>query len=76
MSFLQISAYVNATEEIDLRFVCGSGLILYVYAEAADSAASNGRRSVSGVAFILGDTDTCWKSGTQKCSSTSNILVK
>ena len=41
--------YVNATKEIGLRFVRGSGLRLSVYADVDYAAASNDRRSVSGV---------------------------
>ena len=38
---LQIAAYVNATKEIDLRFVRGSVLKRSVYADAYYAAASN-----------------------------------
>ena len=55
-TLLQVVAYVNATKEIDLRFVRGSGLRLSVYVGANYAAASNGRRSVSDVAVMLGDT--------------------
>ena len=62
---------MNATKEIGLRFVCGSGLKLSVYADADYAAASNDRRSVSGVAVILRDTAIGWKSSTQKCVTTA-----
>ena len=43
-------------------------MILSVNADADHAAASNDRRSVSGVAFTLGDTAIIgWKSGTEKC---------
>ena len=45
-ALLQVAAYVNATKEIGLRFVRGSGLRLSVYADADYAAASNDRRSV------------------------------
>ena len=53
---LQVAAYVNATKEIGLRFVRGSGLRLSVYADADCAAAFNDRRFVSGVGIMLGDT--------------------
>ena len=56
-ALLQVAAYVNATKAIGLRFVRGSGLRLSV-------AVSNDRRSVSGMAVIMGDTAICWKSST------------
>ena len=70
-ALLQVAAYVNATKEMGLRFVRGSGLRLSVYADADYAAASNDRRSVSGVAVMLGDTATGWKSSTQKCVTTA-----
>ena len=42
-----------------------------MYADADYAAASNDRRSVSGVAVILGDTAIGWKSSTQKCVTTA-----
>ena len=45
---LQIAAYVNCTKKIGLKFVRGSDLKLSVFADADYTAASNGRRSVSG----------------------------
>ena len=69
-ALLQVAAYVNATKEMGLRFVRGSGLRLSVYADADYPAASNDRRSVSGVAVMLGDTAIGWKSSTQKCVTT------
>ena len=63
--------YVNTTKEIGLRFVRGSGLRLFVYADADYAATSNDRRSVSGVAVILGDTTIGCVSGTQKCVTTA-----
>ena len=55
-AFLQLAAYVNATKAMGLRFVRGSGLRLPVYADTDYAAASNDRRSVSGVAVMSGDT--------------------
>ena len=69
-TLLQIAAYVNSTKEIGLKFVRGSGLKLTVFAGADYAAASNGRRSVSGVAVMLGDTSIGRKSSTQKCVTT------
>ena len=51
-----VAAFMNATKEIDLRFVRRSGLRLFVYADADNVGASNDRRSVSGVAVMLRDT--------------------
>ena len=62
---------MNATKEIGLRLVRGSGLRLSVYADAGYAAASNDGRSVSGVAVMLGDTAIGWKSSTQKCVTTA-----
>ena len=49
----------------------GSGLKLSVFAYVNCAAASNGRRSVSGLAVMLGDTATSWKSSTQECVTTA-----
>lgn len=54
---LENAAYVNATKEIGLRFVHGSSLNLSVHVDTDYGAASNDRRSVSGVVEMLGDTD-------------------
>ena len=62
---------MNATKEIGLKFVRGSGLRLSVYADADYAAASNDRRSVSDVAVILGGTAISWKNSTQKCVMTA-----
>ena len=70
-ALLQVATYVNATKEIGLRFVRSSGLRLFVYADADYAAASNDRRSVSGVAVMLGDTAIGWKSSTQKSVTTA-----
>ena len=70
-ALLQVAAHVNATKEMGLRFVRGSGLRLSVYADADYAAASDDRRSVSGVAVMLGDTAIGWKSSTQKCVTTA-----
>ena len=69
--FLQVAAYVNATKEICLRFLRGSGLRLYVYINADYAEASNDRRSVADIAVMLGDTAIGWKSSTQKCVTTA-----
>ena len=66
----QIAAYVNSTKEIGLMFVLGSGLKLTLFADADYAAAFNDRRSVSGMAVILGDTAIGWKSSWQKCVTT------
>ena len=70
MALLQVAASVNATKEMGLRFVRGSGLRLSVYEDVNFAAASNDRRSVSGVAVMLGDTAIGLKSSTQKCVTT------
>ncbi|CAN0424454.1 unnamed protein product [Ascophyllum nodosum] len=67
-ALLQVAAlYVNATEEMGLWFGRGSSTRLSVNVDADHAAASNDQRSVSGVAFTLGDTAIGWKSGTEKC---------
>ena len=71
-ALLQVAAYVNATKEMGLRFVRGSGLRLSVYADADYAVVSNDRRSVSVVAVKLGDTAIGWKSSTQKCETTAS----
>ncbi|CAM9682891.1 unnamed protein product, partial [Ascophyllum nodosum] len=71
MALLQVAAYVNATKEMGLRFVQGSGLRLSVYADADYTAVSNDRRSVSGVAVMLGNTTIGWESSKQKCVTTA-----
>ncbi|CAM9961521.1 unnamed protein product [Ascophyllum nodosum] len=70
-ALLQVAAYVNTTKEIGLKFVRGFGLKLSAYADADYAAASNDRRSVSGVAVVLGDTAIDWKSSAQKCVTTT-----
>ena len=75
-ALFQVAEYVNATKNIGLRFARGSGLRLSVYADADYAAASNHRRSVSGVAEILGDTAIGWKSSTQKCVTTATCEVE
>ena len=72
-ALLQVAAYANATNGIDLRLVRGSGLKLSVYADADYVAASNDRRSVSGMAVLVGDTAIGWKSSTQKCVTTATF---
>ena len=62
---------MNSTKEMGLKFVRGSGLKLSVFADADYAAASNNRRSVSGVAVMLGGTAVGWKSSTQKCVTTA-----
>ena len=75
-ALLQVDAYVNATKEIGLKFVWGSGLRLLVYADADYAAASNDRRPVSSVAVMLGDIAIGWKSTTQKCVTTATWEAK
>ena len=70
-ALLQVAASVNGTKEMGLRFVRGSGLRLSVYADADYAAVSNDRRSVSGVAVMLGDTTIGWKNSTQRCVTTA-----
>ena len=62
---------MNATKEIGLRFVRGSGLKMSVYADADYAVASNDRRFVSEVAVMLGDTAIGWKSSMQKYVTTA-----
>ena len=69
-ALLQIAAYGNSTKEIGLKFVRGSGLKLAVFADADYATASNDRRSVSGMAVMLGDTAIDCKSCTQKYVTT------
>ena len=70
-ALLQITAYMNSTKEIGLKFVRGSGLKITVFADADYVAASNVKRSVSGVAVMLSGTVIGWKSSTQKCVTTA-----
>ena len=42
-----------------------------MYADVHYAAASNDRRSVSGVTVMLGNTSISWKSSTQKCVTTA-----
>ena len=65
------AAYVNSTRGIGLKFIRCSCLKLSVLADADYAAASNDRRSVSGVAVMIGDTTIGWKSSTQKCVTTA-----
>ena len=69
--FLQLAAYVNAAKEIGLRFVRGFSLSPSVYAFIDHAAASNDRRSVSGVSVMLGDIGIGWKSCTQTFVTTA-----
>ena len=73
---LQLAAYVNSTKEIALTFVRGSGLKLTVFADADYAAASNDRRSASGVTMILGDTVIGWKSSTRRCVTTAKYKAE
>ena len=70
-ALLHFAAYVNSTKGIGLRFVRGSGVKLSVFADADYMAASNDRRSVSGVTVMLGDTAVGRKRSTQKCVTTA-----
>ena len=71
-ALLLIAMYVSSTKEIGLKFVRGSGLKLTVFDDADYPEAYKDRRSVSGVAVMLGDTAFGWKSSTQKCVTTAN----
>ena len=62
---------MNSTKEIGLKFVRGSGLKLTVSADADYAPVSNNRRSVSGVAVMMGDTAIGWKSSTHNCVTTA-----
>ena len=75
-ALLQIAAYVNSTKEIGLTFVRCFGLELVVFADADYAVASNDRRSVYGVAVMLGDTAIGWKSSTPKCMTTATCEAK
>ena len=54
-----------------MKFLRGSGLRLSEYADADYAAASNDRRSASGVAVMSGDAAIGWKSSTQKFVTTA-----
>ena len=75
-ALLQVAAYVNAMKGMGSKFVRGFSLRLSVYADADYAAVSNDRRSVSGVAVMLGDTAIGWKSSTQKCVTTATCEVQ
>ena len=62
---------MNSTKEIGLKFVRSFGLKLTVFPDADYAAASNDRRSVSGMAVMLDDTAIGWKNSTQKCVTTA-----
>ena len=61
-ALLQVAAYVIGSKEKGLKFVRGSGFRRSVFADANYVAKSNDRRSVAGVAVLLGDTAISWKS--------------
>ena len=52
----------------------GSNLRLFVLADANYEAACTDRRSVYGVAGMLGDTAVGWKRFTQKCVTTATCV--
>ena len=62
---------MTSTKEIGLKFGRGFGLKLTVFADADYTAAYKDKRSVSGVAAMLGDAAIGWKSSTQKCVTTA-----
>ena len=53
-ALLQIAAYVNELKEIVLKFVRDHRLMISMFVDSDHAAASTNRRSVSGVAIILG----------------------
>ena len=67
----QIISYLNGTKKLGLVFSKGGGLKLSVYVDADYADKANDRRSVSGVAVMLGGTSVIASSTTQHCVTLS-----
>ena len=67
----KIISYLNGTKKLGLVFSEGGGLKLSVYVDADYADKANDRRSVSGVAVMLGGTSAVASSTTQHCVTLS-----
>ena len=67
----KILSYLNGTKSLGITYVRSSGLNIDVYADADYADTDNSRRSVSGVAMILGGTVVSHVSKTQQVVSLS-----
>ena len=67
----KIISYLNGTKKLGLVFSKGGGLKLSVYVDADYADKANDRRSVSGVAVMLGGTSVIASSTTQHCVTLS-----
>ena len=72
---LQIIRYLLGTKDLSLTFEWGSGLEISVFADANYAEKANDRRSVSGVAVIVGKPSVSWFSRTQKIVTLSTTEV-
>ena len=66
-----IISYLNGTKKLELVFSKGGGLKLSVCVDADYADKANNRRSVSGVAVMLGGTSVIASSTTQHCVTLS-----
>ena len=67
----KIVSYLNGTKKLRLVFLKGGSLKLSVYVDADYAGKANDRRSVSGVAVMLGGTTVIASSTTQHCVTLS-----
>ena len=67
----KIISYLNGTKKLELVFSKGGDLKLSVYVDADYADKANDRRSVSGVAVMLGGTSVIASSTTQHCVTLS-----
>ena len=67
----KIIAYLKATEDLGVVFRRGGGLNLSLFTDAYCADRCNDRRSVSGVAVMLGNTAVSVSSTTQHCVTPS-----
>ena len=67
----KIISYLNGTKKLGLVFSKGGGLKLSVHVDADYADKANDRRSVSGVAVMLGGTSVIGSSTTQHCVTLS-----
>ena len=68
---VKIIAYLKRTKDLGLLFVGGGDFVLSVYVDADYASQSNWRRSVSGVAVMLGGAIISATSTTQHCVTLS-----
>ncbi|CAB1112933.1 unnamed protein product [Ectocarpus sp. CCAP 1310/34] len=70
-ALVQILSYLNATMDLGITYVRGSGLDLEVYVDASYADRDTGRRSVTGIAVTVGGTVVSHASKTQRIVSLS-----